>query len=192
MIEMDEQSGWAHYNARQSTLERRFSGRLTFVANYLRSKVTDDQSSDSNCLWPLRIHSIHHSTMSAGMRMSTMFSSSSAESNNCRVCVPNPGCESLPIAEPYRNPDVGQGQPFAAVSGQDNSRSGVNLDRADSVPRARQELPSRRPRAGSEAVLLTPRRSGRTPWVLSETRRVTHCATRIASTLMLDCTARLR
>lgn len=39
------------------------------------------------------------------------------------------------------------GQPFTAISGQDNSRSGVNLDRADLVPEVSQDLPSGRPRA---------------------------------------------
>jgi hypothetical protein len=39
------------------------------------------------------------------------------------------------------------GQPFTIVSGQDNSRSGVNLDRADLVPGVSPHLPSGRSRA---------------------------------------------
>jgi hypothetical protein len=39
------------------------------------------------------------------------------------------------------------GEPFTIISGQDNSRSGVNLDRADLVPGVSPFLPSNRPRA---------------------------------------------
>jgi hypothetical protein len=134
MIEMNN-AGFSHYNALQMTLERRMSSGFSFVANYTRSKTTDNQSSDQQL------------TLTNPDPFDPSFNNGLANED-----VPNafflsgvgemPALKSAPrwvraVAEGWGLSGIltwANGQPFTVTSGQDNSRSGVNLDRADIVP----------------------------------------------------------
>jgi hypothetical protein len=134
MIEMNN-AGFSHYNALQMTLERRMSSGFSFVANYTRSKTTDNQSSDQQL------------TLTNPDPFDPSFNNGLANED-----VPNafflsgvgelPTLKSAPrwvraIAGGWGLSGIltwANGQPFTVTSGQDNSRSGVNLDRADLVP----------------------------------------------------------
>jgi hypothetical protein len=134
MIEMNN-AGFSNYNALQLTLERRMSSGFSFVANYTRSKTTDNQSSDQQL------------TLTNPDPFDPSFNNGLANED-----VPNafffsgvgemPTLKAAPrwvkaIAGGWGLSGIltwANGQPFTVTSGQDNSRSGVNLDRADVVP----------------------------------------------------------
>lgn len=134
MIEMNN-AGFSHYNALQMTLEKRMSSGFSFVANYTRSKTTDNQSSDQQL------------TLTNPDPFDPNFNNGLANED-----IPNnfylSGVGELPTLKSaprwVRAVEGGwgvsgivtwaNGQPFTVTSGQDNSRSAVNLDRADLVP----------------------------------------------------------
>lgn len=147
MIEMNN-AGWSHYNALQITLEKRTSHGGSFVANYTHSKSTDNQSTDQQL--SLTNPDPFDSSFNDGLGNEDvpdafLFS----------------GVEELPILQSsprWLRAIAGgwglsgiltwaNGQPFTITSGQDNSRSGVNLDRADIVPGVNAHLSSDRPRS---------------------------------------------
>ena len=139
--------GWSHYNALQLTLEKRTSNGISFVANYTRSKATDNQSTDPQL------------SLSNPDPFNLSFNDGIGNSD-----VPNAfsftGVGELPalnssarwlraIAGGWQLSGIltwANGTPFTIISGQDNSRSGVNLDRADLVPGVSPFLPSGRSR----------------------------------------------
>jgi hypothetical protein len=141
MIEMNN-AGFSHYNALQMTLEKRMSNGFSFVANYTRSKTTDNQSTDQQL------------TLTNPDPFDPSFNNGLANQD-----VPNAfflsGVGELPTLKSaprwVRAIEGGwglsgivtwaNGQPFTISSGQDNSRSGVNLDRADLVPATSPFLP---------------------------------------------------
>jgi hypothetical protein len=147
MVEMNN-SGWSHYNALQMSLEKRTSSGLSFVANYTHARTTDNQSTDQQL------------TLTNPDPFNPSFNNGLANED-----VPNafslsgvgelPTVRSLPL--PLRVIEEGwglsgiltwaAGEPFNITSGQDNSRSGVGLDRADLVPGASLSLSSDRSRA---------------------------------------------
>ena len=138
-------NGWSHYNALQLTVEKRTSNGLSFVANYTHSKATDNQSTDQQL------------TLTNPDPFDPSFNDGLSN-----VDVPNAfsftGVAELPtprsasrwvraIAGGWQLSGIltwANGQPFTIISGQDDSRSGVNLDRADMVPGVSPYLPSGR------------------------------------------------
>ncbi|HEX4037508.1 MAG TPA: carboxypeptidase-like regulatory domain-containing protein [Acidobacteriaceae bacterium] len=147
MIEMNNQ-GWSHYNALQLTLEKRFSKGLTFVANYTRSKVTDNQSSDQQLALtnpdpfnPSFNNGLGNEDVPNAFLFSGVGQLPGVHSGQRWLRVLTNGWGLTGIAT-WAN-----GQPFTVISGQDNSRSGVNLDRADVVPGVSSSLASGRSRA---------------------------------------------
>jgi hypothetical protein len=146
MVEMNN-AGWSHYNAFQMTLEKRLSSGLSFVANYTHSKTTDNQSTDQQL------------TLTNPDPFDPSFNNGLANED-----VPNaffvsgvgklPTLKSAPRWVQAIEGGWGlsgivtwaNGEPFTIISGQDNSRSGVNLDRADVVPGVDPHLASNRPR----------------------------------------------
>lgn len=146
MIEMNN-AGWSHYNALQLTLEERMSHGVTFVANYTHAKTTDNQSTDKQL------------SLTNPDPFDLDFNNGVADED-----VPNAfflsGVGELPTLRFYprwlRAVAGGwglsgiftwaNGEPFSITSGQDNSRSGVNLDRADLVPGENPYLSSNRSR----------------------------------------------
>ena len=147
MIEMNN-DGWSHYNALQLTLEKRLNSGVSFVANYTRSKATDNQSNDVQLALSnpdpfnlafndgLSNHDVPNAFNFTGVGELPRLDSSS------RWLRTIAGGWQLSGILTWAN-----GEPFTIVSGQDNSRSGVNLDRADLVPGANPHLPSGRSRA---------------------------------------------
>jgi hypothetical protein len=147
MVEMNN-AGWSHYNALQMTLEKRMSHGFSFVANYTHSKTTDNQSTDMQL------------ALTNPDPFDPSFNNGLANED-----VPNAfllsGVGELPTVKSaprwVRAIEGGwglsgivtwaNGEPFTIISGQDNSRSGVNLDRADVVPGVSPFLPSNRPRS---------------------------------------------
>jgi hypothetical protein len=147
MIEMNN-NGWSHYNALQVTVEKRTSNGLSFVANYTHSKATDNQSIDEQF------------TLTNPDPFDPSFNNGRASED-----VPNAfyfsGVGELPqlrAAPRVVRTIVGgwglsgivtlaNGEPFTIVSGQDNSFSDVNLDRADLKPGVSPYLPSGRSHA---------------------------------------------
>lgn len=147
MIEMNN-AGWTHYNALQMTLEKRTSHGLSFLANYTHSKATDNQSTDQQL------------SLTNPDPFDPDFNNGRANED-----VPNafllsavaemPRLKSSPrwvraIAGGWGLSGIltwANGEPFTITSGQDNSRSGVNLDRADSVAGVSPYLSSDRPRS---------------------------------------------
>lgn len=147
MIEMNN-AGWSHYNALQLTLEKRTSKGFSFLANYTRSRTTDNQSTDKQL------------SLTNPDPFDPSFNNGLADED-----VPNnfsfhgtgelPHLHSAPRA--VRAVTNGwalsgiltwaNGQPFTVVSGQDNSLSGVGKDRADLVQGVDPNLPSGRSRA---------------------------------------------
>jgi len=133
MIEMNN-AGFSHYNALQMTLEKRLSHGFSFVANYTRAKTTDNQSTDQQL------------SLTNPDPFDPNFNNGLANED-----VPNAffvsGVAQLPTVRSaprlVRAIEGGwglsgiftwaNGQPFTITSGQDNSRSGVGLDRADLV-----------------------------------------------------------
>jgi hypothetical protein len=134
LIEMNN-AGWSHYNALQLTVEQRMSHRVSFIANYTRSKTTDNQSSDQQLALTnpdpfdpnfnngLANEDVPNAFLLSGVFQMPAFSSLSPW---VRGIVGGWGLSGIVT---WAN-----GQPFTIASGQDNSRSGVNLDRADLVP----------------------------------------------------------
>jgi len=134
MVEMNN-AGFSHYNALQMTLEKRMSHGFSLVANYTRSKTTDNQSTDVQL------------SLTNPDPFDPNFNNGLANED-----VPNAfflsGVGELPTLKSaprwVRAIEGGwglsgiltwaNGQPFTVTSGQDNSRSGVNLDRADLAP----------------------------------------------------------
>lgn len=147
MIEMNN-AGWSHYNALQLTLEKRTSKGFSFLANYTRSRTTDNQSTDQQL------------SLTNPDPFDPSFNNGLADED-----VPNdfsfdgtgelPRLHSAPravraITNGWRLSGIltwANGQPFSIVSGQDNSFSGVGKDRADLVPGVNPNLPSGRSRA---------------------------------------------
>lgn len=147
MIEMNNQ-GWSHYNALQMTLEKRTSKGLSFVANYTHSRTTDNQSTDKQL------------SLTNPDPFNPNFNNGLADED-----VPNafslngvgelPQLHSAPrvvraIAGGWGLSGIltwANGQPFSITSGQDNSRSGVGMDRADLAAGNSPSLSSNRPRA---------------------------------------------
>jgi hypothetical protein len=147
MIEMNNR-GWSHYNALQMTLEKRLSHGLTFVANYTHSKITDNQSSDQQLSLtnpdpfnPSFNNGLGNEDVPNAFLLSGVGQLPGVTAGDRWLRVLTNGWGLTGIVT-WAN-----GQPFTAISGQDNSRSGVNLDRADLVPEVSQDLPSGRPRA---------------------------------------------
>ncbi len=140
-------NGWTHYNSLQLALEKRTSHGVSFVANYTRSKATDNQSTDTQL------------SLTNPDPFNLSFNDGLADED-----VPNafffsgvgelPKLNSSPrllraIAGGWGLSGIvtgANGQPFTINSGQDNSRSGVNLDRADLAPGVSPRLPSGRSR----------------------------------------------
>ena len=147
MIEMNN-AGWSHYNALQMTLEKRTSSGLSFVANYTHSKTTDNQSTDQQL--SLTNPDPFDPSFNNGLANEDV-----PDAFSFNGVGELPSFRSLP--RPVRMIAGGwglsgiltwaDGQPFTIVSGQDNSRSGVNLDRADLVTGVSPYLPSGRSRA---------------------------------------------
>lgn len=147
MIEMNN-AGWSHYNALQLTLEERLSHGVTFVANYTHAKTTDNQSTDKQL------------SLTNPDPFDPDFNNGIADED-----VPNAfflsGVGKLPTlasSQRWLRAIAGgwglsgiftwaNGEPFSITSGQDNSRSGVNLDRADLVPGVNPYLSSSRSRS---------------------------------------------
>ncbi len=147
MIEMNN-DGWSHYNALQVTVEKRTSNGLSFVANYTHSKATDNQSIDEQF------------TLTNPDPFDPTFNNGRANED-----VPNafflsgvgelPELHSAPrairaIAGGWGLSGIvtwANGEPFSIVSGQDNSFSDVNLDRADLKPGVSPYLPAGRSHA---------------------------------------------
>lgn len=141
-------NGWSHYNALQFTLEKRTSHGLSFVANYTHAKVTDNQSTDQQL------------SLTNPNPFDLSFNNGISDAD-----VPNafllsgvgqlPTVKSAPrwlraIEEGWGLSGIltwANGEPFTINSGQDNSRSGVNHDRADLVSGLNPYLPSGRSRS---------------------------------------------
>lgn len=147
MIEMNN-AGWSHYNALQLTLEKRTSNGFSFLANYTRSRTTDNQSTDQQL------------SLTNPDPFNPSFNNGLADED-----VPNnfsfdgtgelPHLRSAPralraIVNGWALSGIltwANGQPFSITSGQDNSFSGVGKDRADLAPGVNPYLPSGRSRA---------------------------------------------
>ena len=147
MIEMNN-SGWTHYNALQLTVEKRTSKGFSFLANYTRSRTTDNQSTDQQL------------SLTNPDPFDPSFNNGLADED-----VPNdfsfdgtgelPHLHSAPRAVRAITNGWGlsgiltwaNGQPFSIISGQDNSLSGVGKDRADLVAGVNPNLASGRSRA---------------------------------------------
>lgn len=147
LIEMNN-AGFSHYNALQVTLEKRLHHGVSFIANYTRAKTTDNQSTDQQL------------TLTNPNPFDPHFNDGLANQD-----VPNAfffsGVGELPklhsaqgvvraITNGWSLSGIitwANGQPFTIASGQDNSRSGVGLDRADIVPGAALTLSHDRPRS---------------------------------------------
>jgi hypothetical protein len=147
MIEMNNQ-GWSHYNALQLTLEKRFNRGLTFVANYTRSKITDNQSTDQQLSLtnpdpfnPSFNNGLGNEDVPNAFFFSGVGQLPGVNSGQPWLRVLTRGWALTGIVT-WAN-----GEPFTVVSGQDNSRSGVNLDRADVVPGDSLQLASGRSRS---------------------------------------------
>jgi hypothetical protein len=147
MIEMNN-AGWTHYNALQLTLEKRTSHGVSFLANYTHSKTTDNQSTDKQLAVTnpdpfdptfndgLADEDVPNAFLFSGVgEMPTLKSAP-------RLVRVLAGGWGLSGTVTWAN-----GEPFSITSGQDNSRSGVNLDRADLVAGVSPYLASNRPRA---------------------------------------------
>lgn len=128
-------NGWTHYNALQLTLEKRTSHGASFVANYTHAKATDNQSTDQQLSLtnPDPFDLSFNNGLSNADVPNAFFLSGVGEL---------PKLNSSPrwlraIAGGWGVSGIvtwANGMPFTINSGQDNSRSGVNLDRADLVP----------------------------------------------------------
>jgi hypothetical protein len=156
MIQMNN-AGWSHYNALQMTLEKRTSNGLSFVANYTHAKSTDNQSTDQQL--SLTNPDPFNPSFNNGLGNEDV---PNAFSLNAVDALPE--FRSLPRAARMIAGGWGvsgiltwaNGQPFTIVSGQDNSRSGVNLDRADLVSGVSPDLPSGRSRAQKISEYFNP------------------------------------
>jgi hypothetical protein len=134
MIEMNN-AGFSHYNALQMTLEKRMSKGISFVANYTHAKMTDNQSTDVQLTLtnPDPFNPSFNNGLANEDVPNAFFFSGVAEL---------PTLKSAPrfvraIAGGWGLSGIltwANGEPFTILSGQDNSRSGVGLDRADLVP----------------------------------------------------------
>jgi hypothetical protein len=147
LIQMNN-AGWSHYNALQMTLEKRTSNGFSFLANYTHSKTTDNQSTDQQL--SLTNPDPFDPNFNNGLANEDV---PNAFSLNGTGEVPE--LRSLPrtlraVAGGWGLSGIltwANGQPFTIVSGQDNSFSGVGLDRADLVAGANPQLSSGRSRA---------------------------------------------
>ena len=124
------------------------------MTNYTRSKTTDNQSTDQQLRSPIPIHSTPTSTTDLPIKTSLMRFSWS-------------GVGQLPTLEPLAcqsgesSEDGGSVESYLGersavhrlASGQDNSRSGVNLDRVDLVPAKIRTSRSESRSAGAHPVL---------------------------------------
>jgi hypothetical protein len=133
MVEMNN-AGWSHYNALQVTLEKRMSQGLSLLANYTHAKATDNQSSDKQL--SLTNPDPFDPSFNNGIGdedVPNVFSVNAVD----RLPVPSSSSRWVrAIAGGWGLSGIltwANGTPFSIVSGQDNSRSGVNLDRADVV-----------------------------------------------------------
>lgn len=134
MVEMNN-AGWSHYNALQATLEKRMSHGLSLLANYTHARATDNQSSDKQL--SLTNPDPFDPSFNNGIGdedVPNVFSLNAVD----QLPIPNTSSRWVrAIAGGWGLSGIltwANGTPFTIVSGQDNSRSGVNLDRADVVP----------------------------------------------------------
>jgi hypothetical protein len=147
MIEMNN-AGWGHYNALQLTLEERTAHGFSFVANYTHSKATDNQSTDQQLSLtnpdPFD-PSFNNGLSNADVPNAFLFSGVGqlpTLNSSPRWLRSIAGGWGLSGILTWAN-----GQPFTILSGQDNSRSGVNLDRAHLVSGVSPYLSTNRPRS---------------------------------------------
>ena len=147
MIEMNNK-GWTHYNALQLTLEGRQSHGVSFVANYTHAKATDNQSTDQQLSLtnPDPFNPNFNNGLSNADVPNAFSFTETAEmptlNSSARWLRAIAGGWGLSGILTWAN-----GEPFTIISGQDNSRSGVNLDRADLVQGVSPYLPSNRSRS---------------------------------------------
>jgi hypothetical protein len=147
MIEMNN-AGWTHYNALQVTLEKRTSHGVSFLANYTRSKTTDNQSTDQQLSLtnpdpfdPTFNNGLANEDVPNAFLLSAVAEMPTLKSSPRLVRILAGGW-GVSGTVTWAN-----GEPFTVTSGLDNSLSGVGLDRADTVPGVSPDLPSNRPRA---------------------------------------------
>lgn len=138
--------GWSHYNALQVTLNKRTSKGISFIANYTRSKATDNQSTDPQ----LSLSNPDPFDLAFNNGLSNTDVPNNFNFNTvAQLPTPNGPGWLRALAGGWQISGIltwANGTPFTIVSGQDNSRSGVNLDRADFVPGVNPNLPSGRSR----------------------------------------------
>jgi hypothetical protein len=133
LIEMNN-AGWTHYNALQLTLEKKLDHGFSFVMNFTHSKATDNQSTDQQLSLtnPDPFNPNFNNGTANEDVPNAFFMSGVGElprlRNSSRVVREIAGGWIVSGIFTWAN-----GQPFSVTAGQDNSRSGVNLDRADLV-----------------------------------------------------------
>jgi hypothetical protein len=134
LIEMNN-AGWTHYNGLQLTLEKKLDHGFSFVMNFTHSKTTDNQSTDQQLSLtnpdpfnPDFNNGIANEDVPNAFFMSGVGEVPTLRNSSHFVRAVEGGWIVSGIFT-WAN-----GQPFSIASGQDNSRSGVNLDRADVVP----------------------------------------------------------
>lgn len=128
-------AGWTHYNALQLTLEKKLDHGFSFVMNFTHSKATDNQSTDQQLSLtnPDPFNPDFNNGIANEDVPNAFFLSGVGHlptpANSSHFVRAVTGGWILSGIFTWAN-----GQPFSIASGQDNSRSGVNLDRADMVP----------------------------------------------------------
>ncbi|HEX5283390.1 MAG TPA: carboxypeptidase regulatory-like domain-containing protein [Bryocella sp.] len=135
-------AGWTHYNALQLTLEKKLDHGYSFVMNFTHSKATDNQSTDQQLSLtnPDPFNPNFNNGIASEDVPNAFFMSGvghlPSPANSSRLVHAVAGGWIVSGIFTWAN-----GQPFSITSGQDNSRSGVNLDRADLVPGANPYIP---------------------------------------------------
>ena len=133
LIEMNN-AGWTHYNALQLTLEKKLDHGYSFVMNFTHSKATDNQSTDQQLSLtnPDPFDPNFNNGIASEDVPNAFFMSGVGDlptlRNSSRFLRTVAGGWIVSGIFTWAN-----GEPFSVTSGQDNSRSGVNLDRADLV-----------------------------------------------------------
>lgn len=147
MIEMNN-AGWSHYNALQLTLEKRTSNGFSFLANYTRSRTTDNQSTDQQL--SLTNPDPFDPSFNNGLADEDVPNAFSFDGTGQLPQVHSAPRAVRAIANGWALSGIltwANGQPLNITSGQDNSFSGVGKDRADLIPGVDPHLPSGRSRA---------------------------------------------
>jgi hypothetical protein len=141
LIEMNN-AGWTHYNGLQLTLEKKLDHGFSFVMNFTHSKATDNQSTDQQLSLtnpdpfdPNFNNGIGNEDVPNAFFLSGVGQLPTPR-NSSRFLRAVGGGWIVSGIFTWAN-----GQPFSITSGQDNSRSGVNLDRADLVPGSNAYIP---------------------------------------------------